>query len=265
MPQLYLAVAVISLLLGKLKDLFATIKVSDETKKLIRWGLIGLGLYFVYKIIAHEVNKKNALGDVNGSMAVELHSAIYSQAINLHVPFLGDYHIGNGDEAAILAISERIKDYSQIASFYKDLYGFDLYADLEKVLTSDELATFNANIQKNKAGTTPTPSKPNTTPPKTSTNSTNVGKAVYCTKSSDVNIRSAKDPSKILYKVNNLTTYYGEFGKDKGYVGDFILERKIVVSGVTYSAYEIDIPYEKQGLSFGLNGLIVKDFARIKP
>ncbi len=262
MPQLYLVLAVASLLLGNLKDLFSSIKVGDDTKKIIRWGLIGVVIYSIYKIIAHNINKTNALSDVNGSLAVELHTALYSQAINVHIPLLGDYHIGNGDEQAVLAISERITNYSQVAKFYKDLYGVDLYTELEKVLDSSEIAQFNANLQRNtgeeitKEGAIKTPKPPA------------VGAYVYCSAAGNVNIRSAADPNKVLYQVNNKTTYYTVFGKGQGYVGDFVKERKITISGKTYTAWEVDIPYEKQigmvDLNYGLNGLIVKEFAYIK-
>ena len=101
MPQLYLILAVSSLILGNLKDLFSSITISDQTKKLIRWGLIGVVLYSIWKIIQHNVNKTNALGDKNGTLAIQLHEAIYSQAFSLNIWGLGSYHLGNGDEAEI--------------------------------------------------------------------------------------------------------------------------------------------------------------------
>lgn len=265
MPQLYLILAVASLVLGNLKDLFSSIKVGDDAKKLIRWGLIGVILYTLWKIIAHNINKTNALADENGNLAIQLHEAIYSQAVNFSVWGLGNWHIGNGDESAILAISERIKDLTEVAKFYKDLYGIDLFVDIAKVLDPEELNTFKENVSKVSGGTsnsgiesvvsTKTPAK---------------GSPVYCNASGMVNIRSADDSNKVLYQVNSQTTYYSVFGKGKGYVGDFVRERKITIAGVPYTAWEVDIPYEKQfgvgiiGINYGLNGLIVKEFAYIK-
>ncbi|MEA5426805.1 hypothetical protein [Arcicella lustrica] len=265
MPQLYLILGVVTLLLGNLKDLFSSIKIGEQNKKLIRWGLVGVVIYCVYKIIVHNLNKTNALSDVHGSLAVELHTAIYSQAFNLKIWGLGSWHVGNGDEQAVLAISERITNYTQVAKFYKDLYEIDLYTDLEKILDSDQIAQFNANLQRNTGEQITTvggvASVQTPKPPA-------VSSAVYCNASGKVNIRSANDSNKVLYQVDKNTTYYTVFGKGSGYVGDFVRERKITIAGVPYTAWEVDIPYEKQvglvNLNYGLNGLIVKEFAYIK-
>lgn len=266
MPQLYIAVAVISLMLGKLKDLFASINISDTNKKVIRWGLIGLLMYFLYRIIEQSVNKSKVLADVNGGIAVELHNAIYAQAMNVHVPFLGDFHLGNGDERAVLVASAKITDYNQVAKYYKTLYGLDLYADLEKVLTAEEIAVFNENVQK-KSGKAPnTPTKKGTTPPvnpKTTTVNSNVGRAVYCTSETDVNVRNANDPSKVLYKINKHSPSSDLLG-GVGYVGNYVKTKKLTLGGKDYWAWEVDIPFAKQGFNYGLNGLIVSDYATFK-
>ena len=263
MPQIYLLLFIVTSVLGKFKELFKGVKIAPETKKFIRFGLIGLAAYFLYKIISHAMNKTNALSDKDGALAVELHNAIYYQATNFHVPFFGDFHIGNGDEAACLLISERITDYNKTAKFYKDLYDVDLFADLEKILSSEELAKFSENVQRK--NTSDTEVVTTTNPPKKSGNVTLIGKPVYCTNSEKVNIRSAAEPAKILYSVTNKETYYSEFGKAAGYVGNYVKERKITVNNVVYDAFEIDIPFEKQGFNFGLNGLIVKKFSTVKP
>lgn len=268
MPQLYLAVAVISLLLGKLKDLFASITVSDTNKKIIRWGLIGLLMYFLYRIIEQSVNKSKVLADVNGGIAVELHNAIYAQAMNVHVPFLGDFHIGNGDERAVLVASAKITDYNQVAKYYKTLYGLDLYADLEKILSAEEIAVFNENVQKNGGKAPNTPKNKGTTPPvnpKTTTVNSNVGRAVYCTSETDINVRNANDPSKILYKINKHSPSSDLFGfGGVGYVGDYVKTKKLTLAGKEYWAWEVDIPIAKQGFNYGLNGLIVSQYATFK-
>jgi hypothetical protein len=262
MPQIYLVLAVLSIILGKFKDIFSLVNLSDDTKKIIKWLLYGVVLYYVYKLIQHQTNKDKALGDENGSLAIELHNAIYSQAFNLHVPFLGDYHIGNGDENAVLLISEKIKDVTEVSKYYKDLYGIDLYTDLVKILDSEQLATFNANVQKRGGGAISDPSNPSNPSTNPTIKKLKLGDAVYCKNPNNVNIRSAKDPSKILYQVNKNTTYLMVFGKDKGYIGDFVKERNVTINGKIEACYEIDIPYSQQmdigNINYGLNGLIAK-------
>jgi hypothetical protein len=262
MPQLYLIIAVLSILLGKLKDIFASINLSDEVKAFIKWLLIGLLIYYVYKVITHHVNKQNALGDNNGQLAIELRNAIYSQATSLHVPFFGDYHIGNGDEAAVLAISLRIKDVSQVSAFYKDLYGVDLFEDLAKVLSPEELAQFNQNVSSVKGGNQNTGDIP-TTPiniPAPLPPVVKEGVAVYC-KANGVNVRRSDDPSKIMYKVNKDS--FGEFGKPLGYVGNFVKRRTEKINGKLINFIEVDIPWQKQDLRYGLNGLIAESYVTL--
>jgi hypothetical protein len=265
MPQLYLILAVLSLLLGKLKDILSTINISEDNKKLIRYLLIGVIFYYVFKLIQHATNKSKALGDANGALAIELNNAIYSQAFNLHVPILGDFHIGNGDENAVLLISEKITDITEVAKFYKDLYDVDLFTDLVKVLDSDQLAKFNENVQARSSGVSPNPNDP-TIPTFPNSKGIKAGTAMYCKTPNNVNVRSATDPTKILYQVNSSTTYLMVFGKGKGYIGDFVKERTVKINNKLYPCYEIDIPYSKQigvwDINYGLNGLIVKDFVK---
>lgn len=271
MPQLYIIALVIGYILTKFKELTEGFSLSENAKKYIKFALIAGGLYTLFKIISRTVNKQNALADKNGSIAVELHNAIYAQATNLHIPLFGDYHIGNADEEAILAISKRISDYAEVAKFYKQLYDFDLYADLEKVLSSEELATFNANIAERtgkapsdetggNVGTSPTP----TPIPKTSL--IPVGTAIYCNTKSNVNIRSANDPKKVLYTANNEITYpYSvDYFKPKGYLGDFVKRRVETINGIKYNCLQINIPYTKQGGVPLLDGLVVENYATVK-
>jgi len=267
MPQLYLIIAVLSLLLGKLKDLFASINLSDDVKKFIKYLLIGLLIYYVYKLITHYVNKQNALGDENGQLAVELHNAIYAQATNFHVPLFGDYHIGNGDEAAVLAISLRIKDINQVSAFYKDLYDIDLFEDLAKVLDSDELATFNKNVASVKGGNLNAgddPTNSGTTPvfvPQPLPTVIKSGVAVYCKNSGLVNVRRADDPTKIMYQVDKDS--FGQLNKPRGYVGDFVKRRTEKIKGKNIKFVEVDLPWTNQQLQYGLNGLIAESYVTL--
>lgn len=265
MPQLYLIVVVLGILIGKLKDLFAGITIPDSAKQIIKFVLWGALFYYLYKIITHYVNKQNALGDENGSLAVELNNALYSQATKVHVPFFGDYHIGNGDEAAVLAISLRIKDITQVSAFYKDLFDTDLYVDLARVLNTEELAQFNKNIAGVKDGNLPNtkdvqnPKKP----PVIATPLTQVTKLnvpLFCNSTSKVNLRSAKDPNTILYTVDKNS--FGEVGKPNGYVGSFVKRRTEKVNGQSKPIVfiEVDIPFINQGFSWGLNGLIAETY-----
>lgn len=263
MPQLYLIIAVLSLLLGKLKDIFASVNLSDDVKKIIKWSVIGLLLWSVYKLITHYVNKQNALGDDNGQLAVELRNAIYAQATNFHVPFFGDYHIGNGDEAAVLAISTRIKDINQVSAFYKDLYDIDLFEDLAKILDSDQLAQFNKNVKAVKDGNIPDvgdePKTTGTPPvfiPTPLPKVINPETALYCRSSSKVNVRSAKDPKIIMYSVDKYT--FAEY--KKGFVGDFVKRRVETINGKKINFVEVDIPWYNQDLRYGLNGLIAESY-----
>jgi hypothetical protein len=269
MPQLYLIVAVLSILLGKLKDIFANVSISDDAKKFIKYILIGLLIWYVYRIITHYVNKQNALGDENGKLAIELHNAIYAQATSFHVPFFGDYHIGNGDEAACLAISLRIKDVTQISSFYKDIYDTDLFTDLEKIMSTEELAQFNKNVSGVSGGNIPDtrdePKNGGTTPviiqtplPVKVADKTRL----YCKSTGKVNVRSAKDPSVIMYTVDRKT--FADY--ETGYVGDFVKDRKEKINGKMIDYVEVDIPWFNQDLRYGLNGLIARSYlTTVKP
>lgn len=272
MPQLYIIALVIGYILTKFKELTEGFSLSENAKKYLKFALIAGGLYTLFKIISRTVNKQNALADTNGAIAVELHNAIYAQATDISIWLVGDYIFGNSDEAAILAISKRITNYPEVAKFYKQLYGYDLYVHLESCLNSDELAEFNANIAAKsatgtapnaesggKVGTSNTPSNV----PKTSLLA--VGTPIYCNTASNVNIRSANDPTKILYTANNATTYNlpPSYLKPKGYLGDFVKRRVEKINGKTYNCLEIDIPYEKQVYNYGLNGLVVESYATV--
>lgn len=127
-----------------LKSLIESVKLSDRTKKIL-FGAIGIYiLYRLYRWYQTDKASKTALGDDIGTAAVGLHTAIYSQAVDLW-----GFHIGNGDEEKCLEIARSIKqksDYALISTKYKEIYGTDLTKDLEKILNADQIAAFNAAI-----------------------------------------------------------------------------------------------------------------------
>jgi hypothetical protein len=269
MPQLYLIVAVLSLLLGKLKDIFASIQLSDDVKKIIKYALIGLLIYYVYRIITHYVNKQKALGEDNGQLAIELHNAIFPNGGDIHIPLFGEYNWDNTDEEAVLGISLKIKDINQVSAFYKDLFrGNDLYRDLASGLNPEELAKFNENIKNVKDGnledigdktsnalpvlTNQTPLPPNVA----------VKTRLYCRSKSKVNVRSSIDPTKILYTVDYKT--FDDY--ETGYVGDLVKYRTEKIKGKMIDFVQVDIPWYHQDLRYGLDGLIAKSYlTTVKP
>lgn len=262
MPQVYL-VAVL-LILGAVKDLWSSINISDNTKKYIRYGFIAIALYQVFKLIQRETNKKKALADISGGLAIELHNAIYSGAIDLW-----GYHIGNGDEAAIMQIATRIYDIDTVSSFYKNLYSTDLFSDLEKVLSTEEYQRFNVIVQQNAIVAKNNPEvlqnqngTDNTTVPQVKTVSFKAGDKVYLDAklTSKLNVRDADNSAVILYQAFASDTYVGYSGS--GYIGDFVSYKNFTVNGISYKGAILDIPWTKQGFSFGKNGLVAIDFCK---
>lgn len=141
MPQVLLVLLTV---IPLLKSLLESVKLSDRTKKIL-FGAIGIYiLYRLYRWYQTDKASKTALGDDIGTAAVGLHTAIYSQAVDLW-----GFHIGNGDEEKCLEIARSIKqksDYALISTKYKEIYGTDLTKDLEKILNADQIAAFNAAI-----------------------------------------------------------------------------------------------------------------------
>lgn len=258
MPQVYLVA--ILLVLGAVKDLWSSVSISDDTKKYIRYAFIAFGLYQVFKLIQRETNKKKALADVSGGLAIELHNAIYSSAIDLF-----GYHIGNGDESAIMQIATRIYEIGTVSSFYKNLYSSDLFADLEKVLSSEEYQRFNVIVQQNTIVAKNNPEVLTGTTDVTNVTKTVVFKAgdkVYLDVklTNKLNVRDADNPSIVLYQAFASDTYVGYSGS--GYIGDFISYKNFTVNGVSYKGAIVDIPWTKQNFSFGKNGLVAIDFCK---
>ncbi len=261
MPQVYLVA--ILLVLGAVKDLWNSINISDNTKKYIRYAFIAFALYQVFKLIQRETNKKKALQDISGGLAIELHNAIYSGAIDIW-----GYHIGNGDESAILQIATRIYDISTVSSFYKNLYSTDLFSELEKVLSTEEYQKFNVIVQQNAIVAKNNPEvlqsqnpTDNTSTPQLKISSFKAGDKVYLdTKlTTKLNVRDPENPSKLLYQAFSADSYVG-YGI--GYIGDFIKYQDFTVNGIKYKGAVLDIPWTKQNFSFGQDGLVAIDFCK---
>lgn len=261
MPQVYLVAIV--LILGAVKDLWNSINIGEDTKRYIRYALLAFGLYKLFQLIQTETNKKKALADVSGGLAVELHNAIYSQAIDLW-----GVHLGNADEDAIMSIATRIYDIGTVSSFYKNLYKSDLFADLEKVLSSTEYQKFNQIVQQNALIAKSNPEVLNqsgtdkTTVPAQKVNNWKVGDAVYLDPSltTKLNVRDPNNTSIILYMAYMSDKYIGVSGS--GYIGDFIGYKTFYINGIKYNGAVVDIPWSKQNFTFGQNGLVAIDFCK---
>lgn len=211
MQYLLIAISTITFIV----ELFKSVKISQRTKYI----LAGLVLFVVvrkfYKSFQQAQASEKALGTENGTFAVQLHEAIFSQAtrLKLSLPFVGELfniHAGNGDESQILAISKTISDYEGVAEQYKLIYGEDLTKDLARVLNSDEIGQFNANVK------APKTNQPTVKPPVDNTATTGAskytGKKVYA-KVDGLNVRWRENSTIILFKASKnelLGTYTGK-------------------------------------------------------
>ncbi|MDI9872237.1 hypothetical protein [Flectobacillus roseus] len=262
MPQVYLVAIV--LILGAVKDLWNSINIGEDTKRYIRYALLAFGLYKLFKLIQTETNKKKALADVSGGLAVELHNAVYAQAVDVW-----GYHLGNADEDAIMEIATRIFDIGTVSSFYKNLYSADLFADLEKVLSGTEYQKFNQIVQQNAIIAKNNPQvlenqngTDKTTIPTQKVINWKAGDAVYLDPNltTKLNVRDPDNTGTVLYMAYMSDTYIGVSGS--GYIGDFIGYKTFYVNGIKYNGAVVDIPWSKQNFSFGQNGLVAIDFCK---
>jgi hypothetical protein len=156
-----------------ISELFKSVKLSKRAKYIIAGVLLFIVFRKAYKAYQEAQASEKALGTANGTLAVQLHEAIFSQGtrLKLDVPLVGELfniHVGNGDEEKILEISKKITDYEGVAEQYKLIYNEDLTKDLAKVLDATEIGQFNANVNASKTipsgggsgGTTTTPTNP---------------------------------------------------------------------------------------------------------
>lgn len=248
--QFYIIAIVLAL--SSLKGIFETFKLSEENKKIVKIVLIIALLYYVYKFAMEQTNKRKALDDESGQHAVELHNAIYSGAFSV----LG-IHVGNGDEEAILEVSTKITNMDEVSRWYKSLYNLDLFAELEKILSTEEFATFNRNIQANKpieTGGQTSSTGTSTNQGENSTVNTGFvkGDKIY-SNVTGLNVRYDKNTDEVLFKAN-----IGE------YLGDFIAYTSFSLDGKTYKAVLIDVPFYKSLTSPFAEGVCVASYVKTK-
>lgn len=148
MQYLFIGISVITFIV----ELFKSVRISQRTKYIIAGVVLFVVVRKFYKSYQQSQASEKALGTENGTLAVQLHEAIFAQAtrLKLSLPFVGELfniHAGNGDESKIIEISKQITDYEGVAEQYKLIYNEDLTKDLASVLNPTEIGEFNANVK----------------------------------------------------------------------------------------------------------------------
>lgn len=148
MQYLLVGISVITFIV----ELFKSVKISQRTKYIIAGVVLFVVVRKFYKSYEQAQASEKALGTENGTLAVQLHEAIFAQAtrLKLSLPLVGELfniHAGNGDESKIIEISKQITDYEGVAEQYKLIYKEDLTKDLASVLNPTEIGEFNANVK----------------------------------------------------------------------------------------------------------------------